>query len=73
MGDLTDVEYSAQQAVTEWVAHVPAWLPLLAVVLVALAVAWRRHTRGGHEELSRESDAADEPVERPEEDRTRVH
>lgn len=71
MGDLTDVEYSAQQAVTEWAAYVPAWLPLLAVVLVALAVAWRRHTRGGHEERSRESDAA-EPVERPEEDRTRV-
>lgn len=45
MGDLTDLEYSAQRAVTEWAAHVPAWLPLLAVVALALTVAWRRHTR----------------------------
>lgn len=62
VGDLTDVEYSAQQAVTEWVAHVPAWVPLLAVVLIALAVAWRRRDHGRH----------DEPVERSEEDRARV-
>lgn len=62
MGDLTDVEYSAQQAVTEWAAHVPAWLPLLAVVLIALAVAWRRRDHGRH----------DEPVERSEEDRAGV-
>lgn len=50
MGDLTELEYSAQRSVTEWAAHVPPWLPLLAVVLIALAVAWRRHehvkTRG---------------------------
>ena len=42
MGDLTDLEYSAQRAVTEWTAQVPAWVPLLGVVLVALVVAWRR-------------------------------
>ncbi|GAA1451050.1 cytochrome c biogenesis CcdA family protein [Mycobacterium cookii] len=62
MGDLTDVEYSAQRAVTEWAAHVPTWLPLLAVVLVALAIAWRRRDHGSH----------DEPVERSEEDRAGV-
>lgn len=62
MGDLTDVEYSAQQAVTEWAAHVPAWLPLLAVVLIALAVAWRRRDHSRHHEL----------VERSEEGRARV-
>jgi len=62
VGDLTDVEYSAQRAVTEWVAHVPAWVPLLAVVLIALAVAWRRRDHGRH----------DEPVERSEEDRARM-
>jgi cytochrome c biogenesis protein CcdA len=45
MGDLTDLEYSAQRAVTEWAAQVPAWAPLVAVMFIALAVAWgrRRH------------------------------
>jgi cytochrome c biogenesis protein CcdA len=41
-GDLTDLEYTAQRAVTEWAARVPAWALLLAVVLVAAGVAWRR-------------------------------
>jgi len=39
---LTDVEYAAQQAVTEWAAHAPMWAVLLAVVAVGAAVAWRR-------------------------------
>ncbi len=44
-GDLTDVEFSAQQAVTEWTAGVPAWAVLAVVALVAILVAWRRaHT-----------------------------
>jgi cytochrome c biogenesis protein CcdA len=42
MGDLTDLEYAAQRTATEWAARVPAWVPLLGVMLVALAVAWRR-------------------------------
>lgn len=42
MGDLTDLEYSAQRAVTEWAAQVPTWVLPLAVVVLALLVAWRR-------------------------------
>ncbi|WP_107772253.1 cytochrome c biogenesis CcdA family protein [Nocardioides sediminis] len=42
LGDLTDVEYAAQRAVTEWAAHVPAWFVPLSVVLGAVVVAWRR-------------------------------
>ncbi len=42
LGDLTDVEYAAQQAVTQWAAHVPGWAVPLAVLVVAAAVAWRR-------------------------------
>lgn len=42
LGDLTDLEYSAQRAVTEWAAHVPGWVLPLVVALLALIVAWRR-------------------------------
>lgn len=52
MGDLTELEYSAQRAVTEWAAQLPAWVMPLVVAVVALIMAWRR--RGG----------ADEPSER---------
>ena len=48
MGDLTDVEFAAQRAVTEWAAHVPAWVLPLVVVVIAGLVAWRR--RGSHVE-----------------------
>lgn len=41
-GDLTDLEYSAQRAVTEWAAQLPTWVLPLVIVLVALVVAWRR-------------------------------
>lgn len=47
MGDLTDLEYSAQRAVTGWTAQVPAWVLPSVVVLIALVVAWRRRE---HEE-----------------------
>lgn len=42
MGDLTDVEFRAQQAVAEWTSWVPAWAVLLLVAVVASGVAWRR-------------------------------
>ena len=42
MGDLTDLEFRAQQAVTEWTSGVPAWTVLLLVALAASYVAWRR-------------------------------
>ncbi len=42
IGDLTDLEYSAQRLVTEWAALLPTWVLPLAVVVVALVVAWRR-------------------------------
>ena len=45
MGDLTDVEYTAQRTVTEWAAQVPAWALPLVVALIALVVAWRRRPR----------------------------
>lgn len=45
MGDLTDVEYAAQRAVTEWAGYLPPWVIPLAVVLVAGGVAWRRARR----------------------------
>jgi cytochrome c biogenesis protein CcdA len=57
LGDLTDVEYAAQRAVTEWAAHVPAWLIPLAVVLVAVVVAWRRV--GGASETDPDPEPAD--------------
>ena len=42
VGDLTDVEFSAQRAVTEWAAGVPAWAILAPVALGAIYLAWRR-------------------------------
>lgn len=42
LGDLTDLEYSAQRVVTEWTGQLPTWVPLLVVVMIALGVAWRR-------------------------------
>ena len=42
IGDLTDLEFSAQQAVAEWTAGVPGWVVPLLIALVALHVAWRR-------------------------------
>ena len=49
MGDLTDLEYSAQRAVTDWAAGAPGWALPLAVALVALVVAWRRRPGTGAE------------------------
>lgn len=42
MGDLTDVEFGAQQAVSEWTSGVPGWAVMVLVALVASYVAWRR-------------------------------
>lgn len=42
IGDLTDVEYAAQQFVTEWSSGIPAWVVPLIVGVVAVYVAWRR-------------------------------
>lgn len=42
LGDLTDVEFAAQQAVSEWTSVVPTWTLLLAVAVLASYVAWRR-------------------------------
>lgn len=42
LGDLTDVEFRAQQAVTQWTSDVPGWAVLLLVSLIASYVAWRR-------------------------------
>ena len=55
MGDLTDLEYSAQRAVTEWTAQVPAWALPSIVVLIALVVAWRRR---GHDEQAEQDEHA---------------
>ena len=52
MGDLTDLEYSAQRAVTDWAAGVPGWALPLAVALVALVVAWRRRPGAGAEDAT---------------------
>ena len=41
-GDLTDLEFEAQQAVAEWTAGVPGWAVILVVLLAASGVAWRR-------------------------------
>lgn len=57
MGDLTDVEYDAQRAVTEWAAHVPPWVLPLVVVLIAVTVAWRR--RGSVPEPTTEDERVD--------------
>lgn len=50
VGDLTDVEFSAQRAVTEWTSGVPAWAVLLPVALVASYVSWRRLATSGERE-----------------------
>ena len=42
VGDLTDVEYAAQWAVTEWTSGIPSWVVLVVVAAVAGVVAWRR-------------------------------
>ena len=41
-GDLTDMEFRAQQAVSEWTSGVPGWAVLLLIALTAAYVAWLR-------------------------------
>ncbi len=67
MGDLTDVEFSAQQAIAQWTAGIPAWSVLLAVALIAFYVAWRRarpEERRPAADVEREDRAEDEPARR---------
>ncbi len=42
VGDLTDVEFNAQRAVTQWAAGMPSWSIPAVVALGAIIVAWRR-------------------------------
>ncbi len=68
VGDLTDVEFSAQRAVTELTAGVPPWTILAVVALVAGYVAWRRSRapessgRVGRGQPAQERAAAEDPV-----------
>jgi cytochrome c biogenesis protein CcdA len=66
VGDLTDLEFSAQQRVSEWTSAVPAWLVLVLVAAVALLVAWRRARATDDPEPS-----ARRPRDRATSDRTR--
>lgn len=45
LGDTTDLETNAQQAVTELAAAVPVWLVPATVALVAAGIAWSRLRR----------------------------
>lgn len=51
LGDTTDLEYSAQEAISTWSAAVPAWLLPLVIAVISTTVAWRRRA------CSRKSDA----------------
>lgn len=42
VGDLTDVEFAAQQAVSDWTSGIPLWLVFAVVSTWAALVAWRR-------------------------------
>ncbi len=42
VGDLTDLEFRAQQAVVRWTSGIPLWSILAVVAVVAGFVAWRR-------------------------------
>ena len=67
MGDLTDLEFSAQLAVTKWTSGVPGWAVLLLVALVASYVAWRRARPEADQsapESGRESRPKDEAARR---------
>lgn len=46
IGDTVDLEYAAQQAVTEWASAIPGWLLPAIVLAGALTIAWRRRDRG---------------------------
>lgn len=50
LGDTVDLEFSAQQAVTEWASAVPSWVLPAAVLAVAAMVAWRRYRATGRDD-----------------------
>ncbi len=62
MGDLTDVEFRAQQAVAAWASGVPGWAALSLVAVVASYVAWRR-TRANVGTAAATSSPPEEPAE----------
>ena len=62
LADLTDVEFTAQQWISERTAAVPGWAPLLAVVLVASWIAWSRWREGTRELPRNADDGHDHPV-----------
>ncbi len=64
LGDTTDLEFAAQQAVSEWVGRVPGWFLPLLVAAVAGGVAWSRHRRGDGEQHEDEDPSAG-PAARP--------
>ncbi|GAB2759129.1 cytochrome c biogenesis CcdA family protein [Nocardioides salsibiostraticola] len=57
VGDLTDLEFRAQQAVVEWTSWIPGWGLLAVVAVVASGVAWRRWQADTEEPADRQ-DAA---------------
>lgn len=66
LGDTADLEFSAQQAVTEWAAGVPSWLLPAAVLLVAGLVAWRRARAGDQDADHQAPDRLNQPEPLPE-------
>lgn len=52
LGDTTDLEYAAQEAVSTWGAAVPAWVLPLIVAVIAATVAWRRERKADQAELT---------------------
>lgn len=53
LGDTTDLEYAAQEAVSTFGAAVPAWVLPLIVAVTAATIAWRRrqpHEPGGSQD-----------------------
>lgn len=66
LGDTTDLEYTAQEAVSTWGAAVPAWILPLSIAVIAATVAWRRARKVDQAELTPgpETRAEDEAARR---------
>lgn len=46
LGDLTELEFEAQQTVSDWFGAAPAWIAPALVAVIAAVVAWRRRPIG---------------------------